>query len=60
MQLLIIGVMSGLVLLVSGCDRTNVVPERLEGKVDRDLRYSDIKSNPEVHKGKLMLSLIHI
>jgi outer membrane lipoprotein len=56
MNLVTIAVMSGLVLCVGGCNRTNVIPERLEGKVDRDLRYADIKHNPEAYKGKLILA----
>lgn len=52
----IIALMSVLVLFIGGCNRTNVIPERLEGKVDRDLRYSDIKNNLQAHKGKLMLA----
>ena len=56
MNLLIFMVMSGLVLSAGGCNQKDVIPERLEGKVDRDLRYSDIKNNTEAHKGKLMLA----
>ncbi|OQW32313.1 MAG: hypothetical protein A4E19_20005 [Nitrospira sp. SG-bin1] len=51
-----IGVMSVLVLFAGGCNRPDVIPERLEGKVDRDLRYADIKHAPQTHKGKLMLA----
>jgi outer membrane lipoprotein len=56
MNILLILVMSGLVLLAGGCARKDIIPDRLEGEVDRDLRYSDIKSDPESHKGKLMLA----
>lgn len=56
MNILLITVMSVGLLFVSGCNRKDVVPDRLEGKVDRDLRYSDIKGNPEAKKGKLMLA----
>ena len=28
-----------LLLVVGGCNRQEVIPERLEGQVDRDLRY---------------------
>ena len=55
MNFLTIVVLSGLVLFASGCNRPNVIPERLEGKVDRNLRYAEIKHNPESYKGKLML-----
>jgi outer membrane lipoprotein len=56
MNVLIITVMSVALLFVSGCNRTDVIPDRLEGKVDRDLRYSDIKNDPQAQKGKLMLA----
>lgn len=56
MNVLIITVMSVALLFVSGCNRKDVVPDRLEGKVDRDLRYSDIKNDPQAKKGKLMLA----
>jgi len=56
MNMVLMIVMSSVVLLAAGCNRTDVIPERLEGKVDRDLRYADIKNNPEAHKGKLMLA----
>ncbi|CUS39656.1 Slp family lipoprotein [Candidatus Nitrospira nitrificans] len=56
MNVSIVTMMSMAFLFVNGCNRADVIPERLEGKVDRDLRYSDIKSNPPAHKGKLMLA----
>jgi outer membrane lipoprotein len=58
MNVLIITIimMSVALLFVSGCNRADVIPDRLEGKVDRDLRYADIKHNPQAHKGKLMLA----
>ena len=40
----------------SACQRTDVIPDRLEGRVDHDLRYSDIKDHPENYRGKLMLA----
>jgi outer membrane lipoprotein len=45
-----------LCLVASACQRQDVIPERLEGRVDRDLRYSDIKNNAEHYRGKLMLA----
>ena len=56
MNLFTLVVISALAVFVGGCNRTNVIPERLEGKVDRDLRYADIKSDPEGFKGRLMLA----
>ena len=43
-------------LLVGGCNRQEVIPERLESQVDRDLRYVQVKENPEAYRGKLMLA----
>lgn len=43
-------------LFLVGCNRPDVVPDRLEGKVDRDLRYMQVKDSPEVYRGKLMLA----
>lgn len=44
-------------LVASACQRTmDVIPDRLEGRVDRDLRYADIKDHPETYRGKLMLT----
>jgi outer membrane lipoprotein len=45
-----------LFLVASACQSKDVIPERLEGRVDKDLRYSDIKRNPEASRGKLMLA----
>ncbi|MGE0468351.1 MAG: putative Outer membrane lipoprotein, Slp family [Candidatus Nitrospira kreftii] len=56
MNVLIMTMMSVAFLFVNGCNRADVIPDRLEGKVDRDLRYSDIKNNPQAQKGKLMLA----
>ncbi len=44
-----------LCLVASACQK-DVIPDRLEGRVDRDLRYSDIKNNAETYRGKLMLA----
>lgn len=45
-----------LLCLVGVACQRDVIPERLEGQVDKDLRYSDIKNNPQAHRGKLMLA----
>lgn len=56
MHFLTIAVLSGFVLFANGCsNRPNVIPEQLEGKVDRSLRYATIKHHPESYKGKFML-----
>ncbi|HWG96473.1 MAG TPA: Slp family lipoprotein [Nitrospira sp.] len=45
-----------LCLVASACQHTtDVIPDRLEGRVDHDLRYADIKDHPETYRGKLML-----
>lgn len=56
MKVLIITMMWVTLLFVNGCNRADVIPDRLEGKVDRDLRYSDIKNDPKAKEGKLMLA----
>lgn len=46
-----------LCIVVSACHRTSdVIPNRLEGRIDRHLRYADIKDHPETYRGKLMLA----
>jgi outer membrane lipoprotein len=45
-----------LLILAGGCSRQDVIPERLESQVDRDLRYVQIKDNPDAYRGKLMLA----
>jgi outer membrane lipoprotein len=45
-----------LLLFAGGCSTQDVIPERLEGQVDRDLRYVQVKENPDVYRGKLMLA----
>ncbi|OQW32295.1 MAG: hypothetical protein A4E19_19910 [Nitrospira sp. SG-bin1] len=56
MYLLMVAMLFTSPLFFGGCNQKDVIPERLEGKVDRDLRYSDIKNNPQAHRGKLMLA----
>lgn len=56
MNPMLIAAIVTMVLLGGGCHRTEIIPERLEGKVDRDLRYADIKDNPQAYQGKLMLA----
>ena len=43
-------------LFLVGCNRPDIVPEHLEGKVDRDLRYAQVKDNPDMFRGQLMLA----
>lgn len=51
-----VAVLCGLILFAGGCNRRDVIPEGLEGKVDRHLRYADIKQDPDAYRGKLMLA----
>lgn len=54
--LMMIG-LCGFVLFADGCtNRPKMVTEQLEGKVDRHLRFANIKHNPESYIGKLMLA----
>lgn len=53
---MMLGITACVGLLVSSCSRQDVVPERLESRVDRDLRYVDVKQSPEQYQGKLMLA----
>jgi len=45
-----------LCFIAGACQSKDVIPDRLEGRVDRDLRYSDIKGHPDDYRGKLMLA----
>jgi outer membrane lipoprotein len=46
-----------LCLVTNACQRTtDVIPDRLEGRVDRHFRYSDIKDHPETYRGRLLLT----
>ena len=42
-------------LFLIGCNKPDVIPERLEGRVDRDLRYAEVKDHPGMYLNKLML-----
>ncbi|MDF0664841.1 MAG: hypothetical protein P0119_02070 [Nitrospira sp.] len=45
-----------LCIVAGACQHApDVIPDRLNGIVDRDLRYINIKHNPEAYRGKLML-----
>ncbi len=45
-----------LLVFAGGCSKPVVIPERLEGQVDRDLRYVQIKDNPNSYRGKLIVA----
>ena len=49
-------IIAALALATTACARQEVIPEKLEGKVDRDLRFVEVKQNPEAHRGKLVLA----
>jgi outer membrane lipoprotein len=44
-----------LIFLIAGCTRYEVIPERLENQVNYKLRFSDIKDNPDAHKGEIVV-----
>ena len=47
---------AALAVATTACARHEVVPEKLEGQVDRDLRFVEIQQNPEAYRGKLVLA----
>ncbi|HEY3475210.1 MAG TPA: Slp family lipoprotein, partial [Anaerolineales bacterium] len=49
-------IIAALALATTACAKQEVIPEKLEGKVDRDLRFVEVKQNPEAHRGKLVLA----
>jgi outer membrane lipoprotein len=44
-----------LAVLIFGCAYPSVVPDTLVPEVDRKVSFSQIKSDPEAHKGKLVV-----
>jgi outer membrane lipoprotein len=48
-------IIAALALATTACSQ-EVIPEKLEGKVDRDLRFVEVKENPEAYQGKLVLA----
>jgi outer membrane lipoprotein len=43
-------------LAAVGCNGPRVIPEQLEGEVDRNLRFAEVKDNPNAYRGQLMLA----
>lgn len=43
-------------LATTACAGQDVIPEKLEGKVDRDLRFVEVKQDPQAFQGKLVLA----
>ena len=41
-------------LLIVGCVNEYVIPEPLEKQVDRTVTFTDLKRDPEAHKGKIL------
>jgi len=56
MRRVLVAMLSLLALSATACHRQDVIPQGLEGKVDRHLRYVEVKSNPDAYRGKLMLA----
>lgn len=44
-----------LLLCASACAQNEVIPQPLEARLDRDLRFVDVKRQPDAYRGKLML-----
>lgn len=47
---------TAVLLTAAGCIRQQVIPERLEGEVDRNVRFAEVKDNPDAYRGQLMLA----
>jgi len=56
MKMIVAACLAVALVSVTGCNRKEVIPERLEGRVDRDVRYADVKTDPQGYRGKLMLA----
>ncbi|MBI3811349.1 MAG: Slp family lipoprotein [Nitrospirae bacterium] len=54
MRCLFISTLTVASLLVVGCMSDYVIPEALDRQVDRTATFTDLKRNPEAHKGKTL------
>jgi len=45
----------GLLTLVMGCASYDVIPDHLEGQVNQQLTFVDVRDNPERYKGEIMV-----
>lgn len=43
-----------LLMVTGGCSRYHVIPEHLEGQVNQQLSFKQIRENPEAYKGELV------
>jgi outer membrane lipoprotein len=43
------------VIFASGCSRYQVIPDHLEGQVNQQLPFKEIRDNPEAYKGELVV-----
>ncbi|MBA3967742.1 MAG: Slp family lipoprotein [Nitrospirales bacterium] len=44
-----------LAIIFNGCSRYNVVPDKLESKVNHTLKFEQIRENPEQYKGEVVV-----
>jgi outer membrane lipoprotein len=44
-----------LLFCASACAQRDVIPQRLEDRLDRDLRFAEVQRQPDAYRGKLML-----
>lgn len=42
-------------LVLASCATVSPYPEEFESQIDHELKYSELKADPEVHKGKIVL-----
>jgi outer membrane lipoprotein len=45
-----------MLLFIGACSQQDIIPEHLEGRVDQDLRFTEVKENPDAYQGKLVLA----
>src|SRR6266571_6016947 len=55
-------VLRGIVLLLSlsGCANSDLVPTQLQSQISREISYGDIKADPERFKGRLVVVGGHV
>lgn len=50
-----LSIMVVFLLTAAACSRQELIPERLESQVNRDLRFAEVKESPDLYRGKLIL-----
>jgi outer membrane lipoprotein len=54
MRCLIVTLFLATSLLIGGCMNYYVIPESMDHQVDRTVSFTDLKQDPEIHKGKIL------